>query len=55
MTWQYVETAPFAMHFLAAYFDHDCGDWCYGVIMRDEALEGQWKYWRELPDPPKTS
>lgn len=54
--WQPIETAPHAMHFLAAYFDASFGEWICSVQMRpDYQLNYPWTHWTPLPDMPEQS
>jgi len=51
--WQSIETAPYAMHFLAAKFDEDFGEWIYGILMRAEAIDRSFIHWQPLPKAPE--
>ena len=60
--WQPIETAPHAMHFLAAYFYGEGGEWIYDIAAwhRDHVCgtndgTGPWTHWRLLPEPPQAA
>ncbi len=52
--WQSMATAPYACHFLAAYWD-ERGEWVVGVVMRKDQRTTDsypWLYWQHLPAMP---
>ena len=48
--WRMIETAPWACHFYATYWDEEMGEWIVGVIMRGDS--GPWTHWQFLPAAP---
>lgn len=52
LSWQPIATAPQAMHFIAAKFSHDFGEWLLKIVMRGEAMLLGFTHWQPLPELP---